>query len=39
VTPVAEEMMDKLLRMDSEFFVKGSYAEHTTTAVHRLYIR
>jgi hypothetical protein len=32
VTPVAEEMMDELLRMDSEFFVRGSYAEHTTTA-------
>ncbi|KAK1646142.1 hypothetical protein QYE76_063947 [Lolium multiflorum] len=27
VTPVAEDMMDELLRMDSEFFVKGSYAE------------
>ncbi|KAK1611142.1 hypothetical protein QYE76_034815 [Lolium multiflorum] len=24
VTPVAEEMMDELLRMDAEFFVKGS---------------
>jgi hypothetical protein len=34
VTPVAEEMMDELLRMDSEFFVKGSYAEHTTTAAN-----
>jgi hypothetical protein len=30
VTPVAEDMMDELLRMDSEFFVKGSYAEHST---------
>jgi hypothetical protein len=30
VTPVAEDMMDKLLRMDAEFFVKGSYAEHST---------
>ncbi|KAK1667816.1 hypothetical protein QYE76_055975 [Lolium multiflorum] len=26
VTPVAEDMMDELLRMDAEFFVKGSYA-------------
>lgn len=31
VTPVAESMMDELLRMDSEFFVKGTYAEHKTT--------
>jgi hypothetical protein len=31
VTPVAESMIDELLRMDSEFFVKGSYAEHKTT--------
>jgi hypothetical protein len=31
VTPVAEVMMDELLQMDSEFFVKGSYAEHKTT--------
>ena len=31
VTPVAELMIDELLRMDSEFFVKGSYAEHKTT--------
>ncbi|KAK1663199.1 hypothetical protein QYE76_051358 [Lolium multiflorum] len=29
VTPVAEDMMDELLRMDSEFFVKGSYADST----------
>jgi hypothetical protein len=34
VTPVAEEMMDELLRMESEFFVKGSYVEHTTTAAN-----
>ena len=34
VTPVAEEMMDELLRMDSEFFIKGSYAKHTTTAAN-----
>jgi hypothetical protein len=34
VTPVAEEMMDELLRMVSEFFIKGSYAEHTTTAAN-----
>ncbi|KAK1609614.1 hypothetical protein QYE76_033287 [Lolium multiflorum] len=34
VTPVAEDMMDELLRMDSEFFVKGSYAEHSTRAVN-----
>ncbi|KAK1605512.1 hypothetical protein QYE76_029185 [Lolium multiflorum] len=33
VTPVAEDMMDELLRMDAEFFVKGSYAEHSTRAV------
>jgi hypothetical protein len=26
--------MDELLRMDSEFFVKGSYAEYTTTAAN-----
>ncbi|KAK1608000.1 hypothetical protein QYE76_031673 [Lolium multiflorum] len=32
VTPVAEDMMDELLRMDAEFFVKGSYAEHSTRA-------
>lgn len=31
VTPVAESMIDELLRMDAEFFVKGSYAEHRTT--------
>ena len=30
VKPVAEDMMDELLRMDAEFFVKGSYAEHST---------
>ncbi|KAK1661851.1 hypothetical protein QYE76_050010 [Lolium multiflorum] len=34
VTPVAEDMMDELLRMDSEFFVKGSYAEHSTRAIN-----
>jgi hypothetical protein len=34
VTPVAEEMMDELLRMDAEFFVKGSYAEHRTGAAN-----
>ena len=34
VTPVAEEMMDELLRMDVEFFVKGSYAEHSTRAAN-----
>ncbi|KAK1629581.1 hypothetical protein QYE76_003896 [Lolium multiflorum] len=34
VTPVAEEMMDELLRMDAEFFVKGSYAEHSTRATN-----
>jgi hypothetical protein len=27
VTPVAEEIMDDLLRMDAEFFVKGNYAD------------
>ncbi|KAK1607691.1 hypothetical protein QYE76_031364 [Lolium multiflorum] len=32
VTPIAEDMMDELLRMDAEFFVKGSYAEHSTRA-------
>ena len=31
VAPVAESMIDELLRMDSEFFTKGSYAEHKTT--------
>jgi hypothetical protein len=38
VTPVAEDMMDELLRMDAEFFVKGGYAEHGTrgTSKHRL---
>jgi hypothetical protein len=25
VTPVAKEMMDELLRLDAEFFVKGNY--------------
>ncbi|KAK1610913.1 hypothetical protein QYE76_034586 [Lolium multiflorum] len=34
VTPVAEDMMDELLRMDAEFFVKGSYAEHSTRAIN-----
>jgi hypothetical protein len=34
VTPVAEDMMDELLRLDAEFFVKGSYAEHSTRAVN-----
>ncbi|KAK1615228.1 hypothetical protein QYE76_020745 [Lolium multiflorum] len=29
VTPVAEDMMDELLRMDSEFFVKGKSAFDT----------
>ena len=33
VTPVAEEMMDELLRLDAEFFVRGSYAEHRSGAV------
>jgi hypothetical protein len=28
VTPVAEEMMDELLRLDTEFFMRGSYADH-----------
>ena len=32
VTPVAEEMMDDLLRMDAEFFVKGNYAEHMSAS-------
>jgi hypothetical protein len=32
VTPVAEEMMGELLRLDAEFFVRGSYAEHKTGA-------
>jgi hypothetical protein len=27
VTPVAEEIMDDLLWMDTEFFVKGNYAD------------
>jgi hypothetical protein len=27
VTPVSEEIMDDLLRMDAEFFVKGNYAD------------
>ena len=34
VTPVAEDMMDELLRMDAEFFVKGSYADHSTRAIN-----
>ncbi|KAK1632536.1 hypothetical protein QYE76_006851 [Lolium multiflorum] len=34
VTPVAEDMMDDLLRMDAEFFMKGSYAEHSTRAIN-----
>ncbi|KAK1647022.1 hypothetical protein QYE76_064827 [Lolium multiflorum] len=34
VTPVADDMMDELLRMDAEFFVKGIYAEHSTRAVN-----
>ncbi|KAK1660899.1 hypothetical protein QYE76_049058 [Lolium multiflorum] len=38
VTPVAEDMMDELLRMDSEFFVKGSYAEHSTRPANRMTI-
>jgi hypothetical protein len=32
VTPVAEEMMDDLLRMDAQFFVKGNYAEHMSAS-------
>jgi hypothetical protein len=32
VTHVAEEMMDDLLRMDVEFFVKGNYAEHMSAS-------
>ena len=31
VTPVAEDMIDDLLQMDSEFFVKGNYADHLGT--------
>jgi hypothetical protein len=38
VTPVAKDMMDELLRMDSEFFVKGNYAEHSTRPVNRMTI-
>ncbi|KAK1620291.1 hypothetical protein QYE76_025808 [Lolium multiflorum] len=34
VAPVAEDMMDELLRMDAEFFVKGNYAEHSTHAIN-----
>jgi hypothetical protein len=34
VTPVAEEMMDDLLRLDAEFFVKGSYAEHSLSTAN-----
>jgi hypothetical protein len=34
VTPVAEEMMDELLRLEAEFFVRGSYAEHRTGAAN-----
>ena len=34
VRPIAEEMMDELLRMDAEFFVRGSYAEHSTGAAN-----
>ena len=32
VSPVAKDMMEELLRMDAEFFVRGSYAEHSTRA-------
>ncbi|KAK1667036.1 hypothetical protein QYE76_055195 [Lolium multiflorum] len=39
VTPVAEDMMDELLRMDSEFFVKGSYAEHIEDLERAIEIR
>jgi hypothetical protein len=28
VTPVAEEMMDELFRLDAEFFMRGSYGDH-----------
>jgi hypothetical protein len=28
LTHVAEEIMDELLRLDAEFFVKGNYAEY-----------
>jgi hypothetical protein len=40
VTPVAEEMMDELLRLDDEFFMRGSYAEHrsSTTDTERVNI-
>jgi hypothetical protein len=34
VTPVAEEMMDDFLRLDAEFFVKGSYAEHSLSTTN-----
>ena len=27
VTPVAEKIMDDLIRMDADFFVKGHYAD------------
>jgi hypothetical protein len=38
VTPLAEAMMDELLCMDSEFFVRGSYSEHSTRSSNRLSI-
>jgi hypothetical protein len=38
VTPVAEDMMDELLRLDSEFFMKGSYDEHSTRTSNRMTI-
>jgi hypothetical protein len=38
VTPVAEAMIDELLRRDSEFFVRGSYAEHSTRSSSRMSI-
>ena len=34
VSPIAEDMMDELLRMDAGFFVKGSYVEHSTRTVN-----
>jgi hypothetical protein len=38
VTPVAEAMMDELLRIESKFFEKGSYAEHGTRSSNRMSI-
>ncbi len=38
VSPISEALIEDLLRMDSEFFVKGNYVDHIGTNPERLRI-